>query len=129
MTMGVAVCIKCGAYKGSPFQRCPDCGFSPEGDHLAMAQSLILSTAYYDEDRDYIPTKQELSDASTIIKSGGTIDWDKSKLARFVDEQNILERAGSPSWLRVVLLLLMLILILNVIPLVALIVFLIRKFL
>jgi hypothetical protein len=104
--MGTAVCIHCGALKGSPFDDCPHCHFNPQGCHRAMAQSLILSSEYYDDDEDRRPSKEELTNASLTIKAGGMIDWDERELARLIDEQRVLQKEGSPSWLRIALLLL-----------------------
>ena len=116
--MSLAVCINCGALKASPFERCPYCDFSPKGDHRAKAQSLILSTDYYNEETDHRPSKKELNEASRTIRSGGTITWDESKVLQLIDEQAVLERDGSPSWLRVAMLLIVMFLV----PLIALVV-------
>jgi hypothetical protein len=121
--MGIAVCVRCGAFKASPFVVCPHCNFNPRGDRRAMAQSLMLSDAYYDQEVDRKPSKQELEDASRRIESGAPIEWNEQVLADLAREQEILEREGSPSWFRIVVLLVVLFLV----PLLALVVLILRR--
>ena len=79
-----------------------------------MAQSLMLSDAYYDEETDHKPSKQKLHEASRRIRSGVTIEWDEKVLDKLSKEQKILERAGSPGWFRIIVFLIALFLLLSV---------------
>lgn len=103
--MAKAICIRCGATKKSPFIACGECNFSPKDDRRAMAQSLLLSTKYFDPDTDYSPTRKELDEASRRIRSGESIDWDESTLTELILQQELLDE-GEPSWGRVILFLL-----------------------
>jgi len=87
-----------------------------------MAKSLLLSDSYFDPERDYKPGKKELQEASERLQAGNQIDWDETILARLVEEQRELERYGSPSWLKIVLLLFAMF----IIPIIALIVYILR---
>ena len=99
--MAIAVCVRCGQFKTLPFKACKRCHFDPHGDRRAMAESLMLSDAYYDPEKDYRPGKAELQQAATRIRSGASVEWDEETLAKLSAEQGILERAGSPSWFRI----------------------------
>lgn len=102
--MGIAVCIRCGTFKRAPFVRCRACGYAPGDDREAKARSLLLSSAYYDVERDYRPTRAELEQAARTIRAGGQVDFAPTLLAALVDEQRLLDEGG-PGWRRVVLLL------------------------
>lgn len=121
--MGIAVCVRCGGLKRLPFARCTHCGFTPQGDRRAMAESLLLSDAYYDSERDHRPRRDELEMISRRIRSGETVEWDERIIAELIAEQMTLDREGSPSWLRIALLLAALL----IIPLLALLVFILRR--
>ena len=43
--MTLSVCIKCGALKKRPIQKCPNCHFMPQSND-DKAKSLVLSSAY-----------------------------------------------------------------------------------
>jgi hypothetical protein len=121
--MAIAVCIRCGRMKRSAFRACPECGFSPRGDPQAMAESLMLSDAYYNASKDHRPDKAELEQASRAIRSGEAIKWDETVLAEMIREQEVLSQGGDPSWLKVFLLALAFLLL----PLLALLVFLLSR--
>jgi hypothetical protein len=121
--MGTAVCIRCGSFKASPFVACPNCRFDPRGDRRAMAQSLMLSDAYYDPETDHRPTKADLQEASHRITTGGEVAWDEIELTKLMAEQQVLDEAGSPSWLKIAVLLVLLLLV----PLLAVLVFILRR--
>lgn len=89
-----------------------------------MAQSLVLSTGYYDEDTDQKPDKRYLREVSRMIKAGECIDWDEHLLEQLIGQQVLLDYGGSPSWLQVA----MLLVVMFTIPLIALIIFLLRNF-
>lgn len=69
-----------------------------------MAQSLMLSTAYYDPETDHRPTKRELDAARRRISDGQQVEWNEKILAKLVAEQDVLDRSGSPSWARIIFL-------------------------
>ena len=121
--MDTAVCIQCGRFKASPFAVCPNCRFDPHGDRRAMAQSLMLSNAYYDPQTDHRPNRSELQEIARRISSGEEVAWDEAVLATLIDEQKILDEQGSPTWLRITILLTLLLLV----PLLAVLVFILRR--
>jgi hypothetical protein len=102
--MGIAICIKCGAIKKAPFRTCSHCSYNPNGDRRAMAQSLILSNAYYDEDTDSKPTKKQLDIIASNIRTGLNHDWNEQLIAKLINEQNELNNDNSPGWIKVILL-------------------------
>lgn len=112
--MGTAVCIQCGHLKAAPFKPCQQCGFDPRGDKRAMAQSLMLSDRYYDPETDHRPDKRELQDLARRIRSCEAIEWDEKTLEGLSREQEVLERAGSPGWTRIVVFILALFLLISI---------------
>lgn len=79
-----------------------------------MAQSLLLSTTYFDPEKDHRPTREELDEVAQRVRSGQEIDWDEQILAKLVAEQDVLDQADSPSWARIVFLLIGLLLLIAV---------------
>lgn len=106
--MGTAVCIRCGSFKRAPFARCRTCGYAPGNDRAARARSLVLSTAYYDAERDCRPTRAELEQAASVIRDGGQVEIAPARVAALVDEQRMLDESRL-SWLHVICLLCVLI--------------------
>jgi len=96
--MATAVCIRCGFLKHRAFTRCRKCGYCPEGDRRAKAQSLLLSTEYHDAETDRRPTRQELALVAERIRSGVPVPWDEATIARLIAEQELLEQGPPPRW-------------------------------
>ncbi len=110
--MAIAICIKCGHHKSGPFGTCANCGFSPpRHDYEANAKSLLLSTRYYDPIRDWRPSRADLDEYSQLIMSGTPIHWNDEVLKSLIEEQRCLNEHGSPSWLKIVVFVLLALLI------------------
>lgn len=109
--MPLAICIRCGHKKRKPFVACTRCQYDPRGDHRAMAMSLLVSTQYFDPNRERCPTDRELDEASQHIMAGDPLQWDEEAIGALMREQLALAEHGSPSWTKVIVFLMAVILI------------------
>jgi hypothetical protein len=88
-----AICIRCGTSKEAPWRKCRKCGLSPLGDDLA--KSVYCSLGRFNNDEDQSAQESELKSLSTILKQGGTIDYNTTELERLKLQQT---QVGSVSW-------------------------------
>jgi hypothetical protein len=72
-----AVCLKCGCVKRGALTPCPECGFDPSDDQMAVAKSLVLS--------DHHQSLEALKKASETIKAGGKVDFNDDELDAMAD--------------------------------------------
>ena len=77
--MALAICISCGSTKRRALGRCRHCGYSPIGDNLAMAKSLMLSTQWITDDGE----PQVMADRTTAAQPPSRDDcaWKEKRLA------------------------------------------------
>jgi hypothetical protein len=66
-----AVCLKCGSFKESAWNRCKDCNYRPVGDE-EKAQHLLLSTHFNND--------KALLQYSEHIKTGKEVDFKEKDL-------------------------------------------------
>lgn len=80
--MSLSVCIRCGAIKRRPMDRCPRCGFQPATDE-EKAKSLLLSLDA-EIDGEYVGrSKEELLALSQNFPPGGP-EFDPALVARVI---------------------------------------------
>jgi hypothetical protein len=97
--MSVSICIKCGAKKYLPWQRCKHCKFDPSGDEDALVRSVYLSTGRFEEPDDQTSYIPELSRLAGIIQSGLPIEFDAAELSRLSSQQrNFVSVPWSAAW-------------------------------
>ena len=84
----LAICMKCGNRKKTPFQRCRVCGFLPSlKDDLV--KSVYLSTRRYEapeQQQSYLP---ELEQASRVLAAGGSVHFVSEELGRLNEEKRL----------------------------------------
>jgi len=76
-----AVCIRCGAWKRWPPERCRDCGFEPS-EERDLSKSLYLSKARPENADEPTDIEALLEQASATLRSGGTVQYDADELQR-----------------------------------------------
>jgi len=88
--MARSICIICGHEKKAPWQKCHECGFTPE-DEVAFVKSVFLSTARFsDEDEaDQERYAKELDVLGKRIQQGERITYDEKELDRLREEREL----------------------------------------
>ncbi len=81
--MNLAICIRCGAAKRQPAEKCRSCGFRPSSE-VDKAKSLILSTRYELNDQYLGKTDSELSAIGRSVQNG-TFEFDEQEVKRVVE--------------------------------------------
>lgn len=76
-----AVCIRCGAWKRWPPEKCRRCGFEPSDD-VDLSKSLYLSKARFDDADERADLGPFLEEASATLRAGGTVQYDPAELQR-----------------------------------------------
>lgn len=82
--MTVAVCIRCGAAKGQPINKCATCGFKPHSDE-DKAKSLMLSLDYEIDGEYRGKTKEELQRMAASIQSGQPHDFNAEEVRAIIE--------------------------------------------
>ena|SRR6266436_5413135 len=84
LPVSLAICIRCGALKKSPIQKCPSCGFQPQTDE-DKAKSLILSLNYEIDGEYRGKTKEELLAIAQQIRDGKPYEFDPQEVAAVIE--------------------------------------------
>lgn len=74
-----AVCLRCGSFKESAWNRCKECNYRPVGDE-EKAQHLLMST--------HFNTEKKLAGFSDHIKSGKEVDFKEKDLEMVTETLN-----------------------------------------
>lgn len=90
-----ALCIKCGAFKATPWESCPECKFLPVDEDLV--RSVYCSSGRFVSDPERrIAYEHELLKMSADIRSGTPLVLDCHELARLRAEREVIH-ACNPS--------------------------------
>ena len=84
-----AICLKCGASKKLPWQKCRECGFAPEGEDLV--RSVYLSVGRYRDVQVQERYTQDLTQIRAQIRNGQAVEFDEAELDRLRKERVKLE--------------------------------------
>ena len=77
-----AICIKCGARKSNPYEKCPDCAFDPQHDREDLVKSVYLSLGRFDSQIDKEKYDDQLSCYSARLRSGLSVEYDQAEIER-----------------------------------------------
>jgi hypothetical protein len=78
------------------FSVCARCKFSPEGDDVAMAKSLMLSEGWRDEEGVAVRTVEELREIGRRIRAGEAVVFDEEALRKLVAQKRELDLGELP---------------------------------
>jgi len=77
-----AICIRCGAEKAAPCDRCGDCHFKPDRESDDMARSLYLSEFRYSDPNMMEGCLTELELVAQRLRRGESYDFESAEVQR-----------------------------------------------
>lgn len=77
-----AICIRCGAEKAHPFDRCGDCHFEPTPDSDDAVRSLYFSEYRFSDPDAMERWLEELESIAPKVKQGAAYEFDSAELKR-----------------------------------------------
>lgn len=80
--MARAICLRCGVAKRRWNRRCAACGFDPDGDLRASAESLLLSVERFEDGTERAPYMVELDEIGGRIRAGQRSEPDETEVDR-----------------------------------------------
>jgi len=100
VSVASAICIQCGASKGSPIAKCRACAFDPRDDEIALARSFLLSVERYDDGTDRRRYRGELDEVGRRIQAGDQVVFDDAEIQREIEIVRLGQRANWRDGLR-----------------------------
>lgn len=89
--MIVAICIRCGSPKDTPWKQCRACGFDPTEDDVDLAKSVYLSLARFQSDEERRRYQVELEQVALAIQDGSTPEFDGNEIDRLLQERDTIK--------------------------------------
>lgn len=89
--MAEAICLRCGAAKSRPWQKCRRCGFSPEADQDCLVKSVYLSVARFDDSARAAEYEAVLDVVGKRIRAGHEPEFDLAELDRLAKQREVVE--------------------------------------
>jgi hypothetical protein len=77
-----AICIRCGAEKAHPYDRCGDCRFAPARDSEDSARSLYLSEFRFSEPDAMERWLGELESVAERLRRGESYQFESAEVQR-----------------------------------------------
>ncbi|TWT34729.1 hypothetical protein [Blastopirellula retiformator] len=77
-----AICIKCGAKKSFPYNKCGECAFDPQLAREDLVKSVCLSSGRYGSQFEKEKYDDELNSYSAQLRSGLSVEYDQEEIER-----------------------------------------------
>jgi hypothetical protein len=92
-----SICIRCGAAKKLPWNKCRRCSFLPKDDDLV--KSVYCSIGRFDEPDDAADYEKELEEMSSALARGEPIVYDEAELERLREQRRLVGSVRGPDLL------------------------------